>query len=125
MEKANKLQMPPRRGFNPSLVGPRAECDGGGPVPGTHFAGREDFAGSLTGEYVDHGDPPWRWYLLTRLSQKPPAYSADSVWCESEALFLIDAEGRTLPASLSVERNKKVERNKRVEGNKKGKRNEK
>ncbi len=119
MEKANKLQMPPRRGFNPSLVGHRAECDGGGPVPGTHFAGREDFAGSLTGEYVDHGDPPWRWYLLTRLSQKPPAYSADSVWCESEALFLIDSEGRTLPNSLPVDRNKKVEQNV------KGKRDEK
>jgi hypothetical protein len=101
MEKANKVDMPTRHGFDPSLVGSRAECDGGGPVPGTHFAGREDFAGTLTGEYVDHGDPPWRWYLLTNLSRKPPGYSADAVWCESESLFLIDAEGRTLPDSLS------------------------
>ncbi len=110
MEKANKLQMPSRRGFNPSLVGQRAECDGGGSVPGTHFAGREDFAGRLTGEYVDHGDPPWRWYALTDLSQKPPGYPADVVWCESESLFLIDAEGRTLPDRLSARPAKRSEK---------------
>ena len=107
MEKANTVKMPTRHGFDPSLVGRRAECDGGGSVPGTHFAGREDFAGSLSGEYVDHGDPPWRWYVLTDLSRKPPGFPADAVWCESESLFLIDAEGRTLPDSLSGKRSEK------------------
>jgi hypothetical protein len=34
-------------------------------VPGTGLASREEFAGTLSGDYVDHGDPPWRWYLLT------------------------------------------------------------
>ena len=87
-------------GMDASLTGRRAECDGGGPVPGTHFVGREEFAGKLSGEYVDHGDPPWRWYRLTDLSLKPSGYPAESVWCESESLFLIDAEGRTLPGSL-------------------------
>ena len=104
MADTKNVEMPTRRGFDPSLAGRRAECDGGGSVPGTHFAGREDFAGSLTGEYVDHGDPPWRWYALADLSQKPPGYPAEVVWCESESLFLIDTAGRTLPDSLSGKR---------------------
>ncbi|MCP5056394.1 MAG: hypothetical protein GY937_06660 [bacterium] len=99
--------MPTSHGVEPSLAGARAECDGGGMIPGTRYAGREEFAGSLTGEYVDHGDPPWRWYLLTDLSHKPPDYPADAVWCESESLFLIDAEGRTLPDCLPGGQRKK------------------
>ena len=107
MEEANEFEKQARYGFNPSLVGRRAECDGGGSIPGTHFAGREEFAGNLTGEYVDHGDPPWRWYVLTDLSRKPPGYPADAVWCESESLFLIDAGGKVLPDSLSGKRSEK------------------
>jgi len=97
-------KMPIRRAIDPSLAGRRAECDGGGPVPGTRFAAREEYAGTLTGEYVDHGDPPWRWYLLADLSRKPPGSSIDAVWCESGSLFLIDAQGRTLPDSLPPKR---------------------
>ena len=93
-------EIPTHRGCEPTLAGRRAECDGGGVIPGTRFAGREEFAGRLSGEYVDHGDPPWRWYLLTDLSRKPPGYIAETVWCESESLFLIDAEGRSLPDAL-------------------------
>lgn len=107
MERMRALAMPTRHGVDPSLAGMRAECDGGGAIPGTRFAGREEFAGSLTGEYVDHGDPPWRWYLLGELSQKPPDYPADVVWCESESLFLIDAEGRSLPDRLPDGQRKK------------------
>ncbi|MCC7077241.1 MAG: hypothetical protein IT198_08960 [Acidimicrobiia bacterium] len=77
-----------RHGFDESLAGRRAECDGGHAVPGSHFAGREDFAGTLTGEFVDHGDPPWRWYLLADLTLKPDGYTDDSVWCESGNLFV-------------------------------------
>ena len=72
----------------PDLAGKRAECDGGHLVPGSRFAGREDFAGTLTGEYVDHGDPPWRWYLLQDLTLTPEGYAHDSVWCESGNLFV-------------------------------------
>jgi hypothetical protein len=107
MEEPAGTRLPMRPGFDSSLVGRRAECDGGGSVPGTHFAGREEFAGNLTGEYVDHGEPPWRWYVLADLSRKPPGYAPDVVWCESESLFLIDAEGRTLPDSLSRRRSEK------------------
>ena len=35
-----------------------ADCDGGSAVAGTKFAGRQEFTGTLTGEYVDHGDRP-------------------------------------------------------------------
>ena len=40
-----------RPGFDPTLVGKRAECDGGGMVPGGRYATRQEFTGSLTGEY--------------------------------------------------------------------------
>lgn len=96
--------MPSGHRFDAKLAGRRAECDGGGAIPGTRYAGREEFAGTLTGEYRDHGDPPWRWYLLTDLSRKPPGYPADAVWCESESLFLIDEQGRTLPDPLTTRR---------------------
>jgi hypothetical protein len=84
-----------RSGFDPAMAGRIAECDGGHAVLGTHFAGREDFTGTLTGEYVDHGDPPWRWYLLGELTRKPPEYTHDTVWCESGNLFVADAMDRT------------------------------
>ena len=68
----------------------RAECDGGGPIEGTRFAARQEFTGILTGDYIDHGDPPWRWYLMIDLLRKPEGYPWDSVWCESGSLFLIE-----------------------------------
>lgn len=82
-----------RTGFDASLAGKRAECDGGGLVSAT-LAAREDFAGVLSGEYVDHGDPPWRWYLMTELTLKPDGYRGDVVWCESGNLWVIDGEER-------------------------------
>jgi hypothetical protein len=75
-------------GFDADRAGKRAECDGGGAIPGTRFAGREEFAGTLTGEYVDHGDPPWRWYLLTDLVRRPEGYPGRAVWCLAENLFV-------------------------------------
>ena len=78
------------RGFDPAMAGKRAECDGGGPIEGTRFAGRQEFAGTLTGEYIDHGDPPWRWFLMVDLTRKPSNYAWDAVWCESGFAFLID-----------------------------------
>ncbi|MDP3769130.1 MAG: hypothetical protein U1B78_06675 [Dehalococcoidia bacterium] len=68
----------------------QAECDGGGPVAGTGLGSRDEFAGVLTGEYVDHGDPPWRWYLLVDLTRKPHGYPWDAVWCESGSLFVVE-----------------------------------
>ena len=79
-----------RPGFNQAYAGRLAECDGGRPIPGTRFATREEFCGRLTGEYVDHGDPPWRWYLMTELVQRPDGYPDDAVWCESGNLFVLD-----------------------------------
>lgn len=77
-------------GFDAAMAGKRAECDGGGPVEGTRFAARQEFTGTLTGEYFDHGDPPWRWFLMVDLTKKPDGYGWDSVWCESGFIFLID-----------------------------------
>ena len=78
-------------GFDQSMAGKSAECDGGGPIAGTRLAGRQEFAGRLTGEYVDHGDPPWRWYLMTNLTRKPEGFPWDSVWCESGSVYITEA----------------------------------
>ena len=83
-----QARMPLRPGFDVAVAGRRAECDGGHAVPGTNVASRQEFAGTLTGAYVDHGDPPWRWYLLASLTRKPEGYQWDAVWCESRALFM-------------------------------------
>jgi hypothetical protein len=83
-------ELPRVHGFDPAMAGRRAECDGGAMIEGTHFATRQDFAGVLTGEYVDHGDPPWRWYLMKDLTLKPEGYLADCVWCESGMVFLVE-----------------------------------
>ena len=83
-----------RAGFDPALAGQRAECDGGGPVLGTRWARREEFTGRLTGEYVDHGDPPWRWYRMVELERKPEDFAADAVWCESGSLFVCEEAAR-------------------------------
>ncbi|MBK7973493.1 MAG: hypothetical protein IPK07_09540 [Deltaproteobacteria bacterium] len=81
-------------GFDASVAGKRAECDGGGPILGTRYAGRQEFTGTLSGEFVDHGDPPWRWYLLKDLERKPDNYADECVWCESGSVFLVDEPNR-------------------------------
>lgn len=86
-------EAPYRSGFNAALRGLQVSCDGGGPIAGTHLAGRQNFAGTLSGDYRDFGpDRPhaWRWYLLTALTQKPDGYAHQAVWCEAESL---DAPG--------------------------------
>lgn len=78
------------RGFDPDVAGKRAECDGGS-VSGGGLASREDFAGTLTGEYLEEGDPPWRWYFMTDLTKKPDDHpEGDGVWCETGFLFVMD-----------------------------------
>jgi hypothetical protein len=79
-----------QRGFDPEMAGRIAECDGGGAIPGTRYAGRQEFTGRLTGEYIDHGDPPWRWYLLSGLTRKPDNYTDDAVWCEKGNVWLVE-----------------------------------
>ena len=90
MSEKKPQKLPVSSGFDPAMAGKRAECDGGGPVAGTRFAARQEFTGTLTGEYVDHGDPPWRWYLMVKLVRRPEGYAEDVVWCESGNLFFLD-----------------------------------
>lgn len=89
MTKEATNSVPVRAGFDENLAGRLAECDGGGPIEGTRYAGRQDFRGRLTGEYVEEGDPPSRWYLMTDLTLKPPQFPSDAVWCEAGNIFLI------------------------------------
>lgn len=79
-------------GFDPERRGRRAECDGGRHVPGTKYAGRQDFAGTLTGHYRDFGPYAWRWYLMTELTKKPQGFGYDAVWCEEGSLTLLEGE---------------------------------
>jgi hypothetical protein len=76
-------------GFDAEMKDRIAECDGGGAIAGTRYAGRQEFTGRLTGEYVDHSDPPWRWYLLIDLTKKPDNYPDEGVWCEQGNLWLM------------------------------------
>ena len=73
-------------GFNPDSEGKRAECEGGAPIVGTKYAGRQFFAGTLTGDYRDFGSYPWRWYLMAKLTEKPAAFTQEAVWCDEESL---------------------------------------
>ncbi|MGD9598367.1 MAG: hypothetical protein AB7G76_12355 [Steroidobacteraceae bacterium] len=77
-----------RAGFDPAMRGRRAECDGGKAIEGTHFAGRQEFAGTLTGHFRDFGDIPWRWYLMAELTRKPEGYAQEAVWCDAGSLVL-------------------------------------
>ncbi|MBK7250399.1 MAG: hypothetical protein IPI06_05840 [Gammaproteobacteria bacterium] len=86
-----RVEEPPfRRGFDPARHGRRAECDGGRHVPGTKFAGRQFFEGTLTGDYRDFGPYPWRWFLMTSLTKKPAGYGHEAVWCDESSLTLLD-----------------------------------
>jgi hypothetical protein len=75
---------------DPRIAGRRAECDGGGLAVGGRYIERQEFTGTLTGDYYDEGDPPWRWVLLVELTRKPDGYLADAIWCESESVFVLD-----------------------------------
>lgn len=77
-----------KKGFEADYAGQIAECDGGGPITGTKYSARQDFKGRLTGECVDVGDPPSRWYLMVDLTEKPEAYAGDAVWCLAGNTFL-------------------------------------
>ena len=79
-------EAPFRAGFDPARAGVRAECDGGAAIPGTRFAGRQFFAGTLTGDYRDYGDYPWRWYLMSALTQAPAGFQYEAVWCDAGSL---------------------------------------
>jgi hypothetical protein len=81
-----------RPGFDPAMADRRAECDGGRPAPGGQLIMREEFEGRLTGDYVDHGDPPWRWWLMVDLVRKPDGWPGEAVWCESQSLFFLDED---------------------------------
>ena len=78
-----------RPGFDEALAGKRAECDGGGLALGGRYAAAQEFTGTLTGQFYDEGDPPWRWYLMIDLTRKPEDFPSDAVWCESESIFLL------------------------------------
>ncbi|MBW2361821.1 MAG: hypothetical protein JRG84_13010 [Deltaproteobacteria bacterium] len=77
-----------KKGFDAANADRLAECDGGGAIAGTRYAGRQDFKGRLTGDYVDVGDPPSRWYLMVDLSEKPESFPGDAVWCLAGNTFL-------------------------------------
>lgn len=90
---------PSNQGFDAGLAGRKAECDGGAPVPGTRTASRQDFAGTLSGDYVDHGEPPWRWYLMEELTNSPEGYLYDSVWCLAGNVFVAGEPNTIIPGT--------------------------
>ena len=67
--------------FDTLLAGKRAEADGGSHVPGTNFAARQSFTGTLTGRRMSQGDPPWQFLELGALTEKPEGFEPECVWC--------------------------------------------
>ena len=74
--------------FDESLAGRRAEADGGSHVPGTNFAARQAFAGTLTGRRMSQGDPPWHFLELGDLTEKPEGFGHDRVWCHEGDVYV-------------------------------------
>lgn len=76
-------------GFDETVAGKRAECDGG-TVLASGGVSRDEFHGTLTGEYFEEGDPPSRWYRMANLTRKPADHIWDSVWCEQGFVFIVE-----------------------------------
>jgi hypothetical protein len=100
---ASRDDLPFRSGFEPTLRDLEAECDGGRPLEGTHFAGRQCFTGRLTGHYRDYGPYPWRWFLLGSLTRKPDGFTRDAVWCDAESLYPASHPIRTIEQYCKTE----------------------
>ena len=83
-----------RMSFDASLAGRRATCEGGAQVaPGAKVGGRETFKGTLTGDVMEQGDPPWRWFKMGDLTVKPETVGTeDHVWCEESFVWFEDED---------------------------------
>ena len=73
--------------FDPSIAGKRVQADGGNAAVGSRLASRESFEGTLTGRRMDEGDPPWRWFEIGMLVEKPDDFREESVWCEESYIY--------------------------------------
>ncbi len=73
--------------YDAGIAGKRVEADGGAAAIGTRFPSREMFAGTLTGQRMDQGDPPWRWCEIGDLVTKPEEFEGDTVWCEESYIY--------------------------------------
>lgn len=82
------------RYHDPSIAGLRVEADGGNAEIGSRFASREVFRGTLTGQRMDVGDPPWRWLEIGDLTEKPDEFEDETVWCEESFIYYLDARHR-------------------------------
>ena len=84
-----------RRYFDEAVAGRRVEADGGSLVSGLRegqtvlYGSRETFEGTLTGQRLDVGDPPWRWLEIGELTLKPEGFEEDSVWCEESYVYFV------------------------------------
>ena len=74
--------------FDESIAGKHAEADGGSHVPGTNFAARQSFAGTLTGRRMAQGDPPWQFLERGDFTEKPEGFKHQLVWCHEGDVYL-------------------------------------
>ena len=100
-EQLSESKSAPRYGVEASVAGKVAECDGGS-MMGPRLASRQDFRGTLTGEFVEDGNPPWRWYLMRELTLKPESYVHETVWCEVSSIFMAKTDGDMPPGPEPV-----------------------
>jgi len=72
------------------------------PDQGNAAVGRQDYAGTLTGDYIDHSDPPWRWYLMKDLTLKPQGCEDEAIWCLEGNLFSSTSDLIPGPVFLAI-----------------------
>ena len=76
--------------FDPLVAGKRVQADGGNAAVGSRLGSREMFEGTLTGQRMDQGDPPWRWLEIGDLTGKPAEFSDERVWCEESYIYAVN-----------------------------------
>lgn len=82
--------------FDSSVAGRPVAADGGAEFKDAAHAGgyavasRESFRGRLTGWRLDQGNPPWRWFEIGELVDKPQDFESATVWCEQSYIYFLD-----------------------------------
>lgn len=84
-----------RYGFETSVAGLTAECDGGeagsiGTGGGaTPIGSRACYRGTLTGRYMEEEQPGRRFYELVPSEQRDHVVTpGDTIWCERDFVFI-------------------------------------
>ena len=83
--------------WDESVKGMKAECFGASPemLDAMLIPEGFKFVGTLTGEF--YADPDWpalKWYRMVDISDRPPDFNENSIWCEWGSTWLLDGSSK-------------------------------